>query len=102
MTKPKQPKVKHTSSFKKPPANAGFWQVFWYNFTAWSVRHKFWQRLAIGLTVLAVLFFGGMYGIAQWYINKHKNEPLTIGVTFIPDYARYLQVDLQETLDAMK
>lgn len=101
MTKPKQPKVKHTSSFKKPPANAGFWQVFWYNFTAWSVRHKFWQRLAIGLTVLAVLFFGGMYGIAQWYINKHKNEPLIVGATFIPDYARYLQVDPQETLDAM-
>jgi hypothetical protein len=101
MTKPKQPKVKHTSSFKKPPANAGFWQVFWYNFTAWSVRHKFWQRLAIGLTVLTVLFFGGMYGIAQWYINKHKNEPLIVGATFIPDYARYLQVDPQETLDAM-
>lgn len=97
----KKPPIKHTSSYKKPPKNAGFWQVFWYNFTAWSVRHKFWQRLAIGLVAFTVLFIGSMYGVAQWYINKHKNEPLKVGATFIPDYARYLEIDPQETLSAM-
>lgn len=101
MPKPKEPKVKHTSSFKKPAKDAGFWQVFWYNFTAWSVRNKFWQKLGIGFLALVILITGTMYGISQWYINKHKNQPLEVGATFIPDYARYLEVDPQETLNAM-
>ncbi len=42
-----------------------------------------------------------MYSIAQWYINKHKNEPLVIGATFIPNYARYFELDPKETLSAM-
>lgn len=97
----KKHRIKHTSSFKKPPANAGFWQVFWYNFTAWSVRNKFWQRLAISLVALVVLAVGGMYGIAQWYINKHKDTPMSVGATFIPNYARYFELDPQETMTAM-
>ncbi len=42
-----------------------------------------------------------MYGIAQWYIYKNRNTPLTIGATFIPDYARYYDLDPQETLSAI-
>lgn len=42
-----------------------------------------------------------MYGVAQWYIFKHRNEPLSIGATFIPDYARYFELDPQETMQAM-
>ncbi len=97
----KKPRIKHTSSFKKPPASAGFWQVFWYRFTAWTVRTKFWKKLLIGSLATVLLIFGSMYGIAQWYISKHKNEPLIVGATFIPDYARYLEVDPHETLQAM-
>lgn len=100
-TAEKNPIVKHTPSFKKPPKNAGFWQVFWYNTTAWTVRTKFWQKLGISFLIFLILFVGSMYGIARWYIHKHKNEPITIGSTFIPDYARYLGVDPKETLDAM-
>lgn len=101
MSKSKEHKVKHTSSFKKPPANAGFWQVFWYNLTIWTVKHRFWQRLGLAFIAFVFLVTGSMYGISQWYINKYKNEPVTIGATFIPDYARYLEVDPEETLDAM-
>ncbi len=92
--------VQHTTSYKKPAANAGFWQVFWYRFTAWSVRNKFWQRLGLGLLISSVLIIGGMYGIAQWYINKHKSEPLNVGATFIPNYARYFDLEPKETLAA--
>ena len=101
MSKSKQPKVKHTTSFKKPPANAGFWQVFWYNITAWTVRNRFWQKTGLVSLALIILIPSTMYGISQWYINKHKDETTTIGATFIPDYARYLEVDPEETLDAM-
>lgn len=96
-----KPKIQHTSSFKKLPKNAGFWQAFWYKFTAWSVSTKFWQKLGIGLVAFTLLLIGSMYGIAQWYISKHKNAPLQMGTTFIPDYARHFDLDPKETLDAI-
>ncbi len=42
-----------------------------------------------------------MYGIARWYIHSHRNEPLDIGATFVPDYARYFGLDPKETYGAM-
>ena len=42
-----------------------------------------------------------MYGIAQYYINKHADEPLTIGATFIPRYARFFELDPKETMSAV-
>jgi hypothetical protein len=42
-----------------------------------------------------------MYGIAQWYIFNHRNQPLELGVTFIPNYAKYLGVDPKQTFDAI-
>jgi hypothetical protein len=72
-----------------------------------TLKRIFWDnRTNIGKTgtVLAMIFslmVASSYGIAQWYINKHKNEPLNIGVTFIPDYARYYSLDPQETMQAI-
>lgn len=88
-------------TLKKPPAHAGFWQVFWYRFSYWGVRTKFWKRFALGLLAFMLLSVGSMYGIAQWYINKYKDTPLTVGVTFIPNYARYYDLDPKETLNAI-
>ncbi len=48
-----------------------------------------------------MLFTAGMYGVAERYIWKHRNEPLKIGATFIPDYSRRFGLDPQETMDAM-
>ncbi len=46
-----------------------------------------------------MLTVGSMYGIAQWYIAKHRREPLQLGVTFIPDYAQAFGLDPKETLN---
>lgn len=97
----KKHKVKHTSSFKKPAKDAGFWQVFWYNFTAWSVRHRFWQKLGLFTLTLIIVIPLSMFSIARWYINSNKNKPIEVGATFIPDYSRYLEVSPEETLKAM-
>lgn len=64
-------------------------------------RKNFWNKIVIVLTALIIFSVGGMYGLAQWYIHKHSSQPLVFGATFIPDYARRLGVDPEETLDAM-
>ena len=42
-----------------------------------------------------------MYGVARWYIHTQRAKPLTLGVTFIPDYARYLGLSPPATMDAI-
>lgn len=90
----------HTT-LKKPPAQAGFWQVFWYKLSYWTIQHKFWQRFALGLMAIIMLTVGSMWGLSQWYINKYKTEPLVMGATFIPNYARYYDLDPQATMAAV-
>ncbi len=41
------------------------------------------------------------WAVGQWYINKHKNEPIVLGASFIPDYAQSFGLDPMKTLDAM-
>ena len=48
-----------------------------------------------------VLLTGTAYGISRWYALKHADEPLQIGVTFIPSYARYFDLDPQQTMTAI-
>ncbi len=66
----------------------------------WRSR-KFWHKVVA--IFLALIFFciSGMWGIAQWYIHKHQSEPLQLGVTFIPSYANYFDLDPQSTLRAI-
>ncbi|MDB5164186.1 MAG: hypothetical protein JWS12_804 [Candidatus Saccharibacteria bacterium] len=66
----------------------------------WRERHLL-QKVGLILLALLVAWTGLMYGIAQWYINKHANEPLQLGVTFIPSYAEYYGLDAKETMQAM-
>lgn len=42
-----------------------------------------------------------MYGIARWYIATESNQPLQLGVSFIPDYAQSLGLNPQQTMDAL-
>ncbi len=73
------------------------------------VRHPvhFWQdrklvHKIIALFMALLLFLvGGMYGIGQYYIRKHENEPLRLGTTFIVSYARYFDLEPQSTLKAV-
>jgi hypothetical protein len=65
----------------------------------WQVG--FWHRLVF--IVLAAIFIlsAGMYGLGQWYIEKHKSQPLVIGATFIPQYAQSFGLEPKDTLQAM-
>lgn len=77
-------------SLKWPLKRFGiYWQKNWW--------HKF---VTIFLALLLVCI-GGMYGIARWYIWSEHNQPLTMGVSFVPGYATYLGVDPQQTMDAL-
>lgn len=97
----KKPTVKHTSSFRKLPKDAGFWQALWYNFTAWTVRTKFWKKFVLVLLALTFFIVGSAYGVAQWYIARNKNQPFEVGTTFVADYARHFDLDPKETLEAI-
>jgi hypothetical protein len=97
----KTPERYKIPTLKKPPKGAGFWQVFWYRITYWMVIHRFWQKVGLYLSLIVIFAVGGMYGLAQWYIDKNKNIPLTVGATFVPNYARYFDLDPKETLTAM-
>lgn len=58
-------------------------------------------RLLLGFLSFLVLVTGGMYGVAEWYIHSQPDRSTTVGVSFIPDYARYLGVEPHETLQAL-
>ena len=66
----------------------------------WRVS-KLWQKICCVLIALVILIVGTMYGIAQWYIYKHKDEPLVYGVSFISSYAEGFGLNPQETMQAM-
>lgn len=42
-----------------------------------------------------------MYGVGQWYLYQNRDRPITVGATFIPDYARHFGLDPEETMRAM-
>lgn len=66
---------------------------------AW--RRGWWQKTLIVLVTVTALFAGGSYGIALWYQHSQKGKPINLGVSFIPDYASYLGVNPQKTMDAL-
>ena len=62
---------------------------------------KLWQKITSILVGFILLSVATMYGIARWYIATQANTPLTLGTSFVPDYARYLGVDPKQTLGAL-
>lgn len=67
----------------------------------WWKERKIWQKIVCIFLAFLIVMVSSMYGIARWYIAKHANEPLTYGATFIPNYARYFDLDPQDTMQAM-
>lgn len=86
---------------KKRPGSATGWAYLFISLPKFLWNRSLWNKIWISLSILAIIMIGGMYSIAQWYIFTHKNEPFQFGVTFIPSYARYLQVDPKETFQAI-
>lgn len=55
------------------------------------------------LLIIAVVLVsvGSMYAVAQWYIIRHADKPLQLGVSFIPRYAEGYGLDAKQTMQAM-
>jgi hypothetical protein len=68
---------------------------------AYAWRRGLWRRILFIVLAVIIGFTGAMYGVAQWYIHKHSKQPLTLGASFIPDYAQSFGVDPRDTLQAM-
>lgn len=72
-----------------------------------ALGHAFWgNRSKVGkfFVLLAAMLFlltSSAYGLAYWYQQKHKSEPIKIGTTFVPNYSRYFGDEPQEVLSAM-
>lgn len=86
--------LKRAKSTSKKTKKSRFWNFVWFN-------HSWWGKSLIVIVTAVVVWFVGLYGCAQWYIAKHRNEPLTFGATFIPDYARQFNLNPQETFQAV-
>ncbi|HSX44113.1 MAG TPA: hypothetical protein VLE69_02335 [Candidatus Saccharimonadales bacterium] len=67
----------------------------------WWKERRVWQKICLLFITFVMLVVGSMYGIAQWYLWKHRGEPLEYGVTFSPDYAAYFGMDPQDTMRAI-
>ncbi|HUD03843.1 MAG TPA: hypothetical protein VMR51_03590 [Patescibacteria group bacterium] len=67
----------------------------------WQVR-RWWQKIGLVLAVFVLLFTAQAYGVALWYQHKHRGEPLVWGVTFVADYARYLDLNAKDTFLALR
>lgn len=65
----------------------------------WPV--SIWKRAGLILAAILILFTAASYGVAQWYIAKHKNQPLTLGTTFVSGYAQSFGLDPKDTLSAI-
>lgn len=59
------------------------------------------QKIWLGFCAFVLLLTTTMYGIGFWYQQKHKNEPITFGSTFISSYAEGFGLDPKETMQAM-
>jgi hypothetical protein len=64
-------------------------------------RKNWWHKFVTVIVVIVVALTGTMYGIGQWYIWSTRNQPLRLGVSFIPDYAQSLGVDPQQNMDGL-
>lgn len=93
------PKVTRKKSNRNTPVVQRFFKLAWsYISTVWNRNH--WNKIWISLLIFVFFLVSCMYGIAQWYIYTHRNDPIKVGMTFIPRYATYLGVDPKETLHA--
>lgn len=58
-------------------------------------------RAVLILTALVMLWVGGMYGIARWYMWDQQSKQLKYGVTFIPRYAESFGLSPEDTMQAI-
>lgn len=59
------------------------------------------QKLGVITSAAALVLLVCMYAIAQWFIFTQRSKPLEIGVTFVPNYAKFYGQDPKEVFTAM-
>jgi hypothetical protein len=92
---PKKNKQRQSRDLPRPVRSFfGFIKSFWGN-------HGLWRKIWVSFAAILILFTSVNYAVAQWYIAKHKGEQMSYGVTFVPDYARYYDLDPQRVLGAI-
>lgn len=93
---------KKTQQKAKEQDSKEFLKNRWERFKKWfRWQGPWWHKILLALTALVVFLMVCSYGVAQWYIHKHADEPLVIGTTFIPDYAESFGLDPRQTLNAI-
>ncbi len=98
---PKRSKKKPSDRTKKSSSNKNTLQFQFrsFNLRSW-INKNWWHKTLCFMLILVTVFLSSSYAIAYWYQQKHRHEPLTYGVTFIPDYARYFGLDPKQTMQA--
>lgn len=84
-------KKKNRAGIRKWPG--AVWGYFW--------RRGWLRRILFIVIAVIVILTGTAYGIGQWYIHKHADQPLVLGSSFIPDYAESFGLEPKDTLNAM-
>ncbi len=64
-------------------------------------RKNWGHKIVVILISIVIVGIGTMYGIARWYIWSERNVPLTLGVSYIPDYASSLGLNPKTTMEAL-
>jgi len=75
-------------------------KTLWRSYKAWW-RKNLWHKILIVLFVAVWVAIGFMYSIGQWYIHQQSTKPYNLGLSFVPDYATYLGLDPNQTLNAL-
>lgn len=78
-----------------------FWGIYLSRFKRIWRRGSRPTRIIAILVCIAALFVSANYAVSYWYMQKHAAEPLKVGTTFVPRYARYYGLDPKETMQAM-
>lgn len=69
---------------------------------SWYLKLSKIKKTGLIIIIILTLFVAQAYAIAFWYQKKHSSQPLTYGVTFIANYARYYGLDPEETMLALR
>lgn len=81
------------------------WQVIYMHVRQWLwarlPRNTWLRRGLITLVLIVAAAIIAMYSVGKWYAWTERGKALTLGTSFVPDYATYLGLDPHQTLAAI-
>ena len=67
----------------------------------WLWSGRWWRKTLVVLAAILLFLTASAYGVGQWYIHKHSDEPLVLGTSFISSYAESFGLEPHQTLQAI-